>query len=131
MHETFAEDRTCSSEDMIADRQTHTRTDTYDHHNTPLLYRGRSKNSDNFYSGAIGLALDLRSSVTDHFTRDIKVVGKTVESNLSRIVCLLLKMFLLYNMSIFLTSIRGRTHPRRTEGGRQPAANSPAATPIY
>jgi len=38
-------------------------------------------------------------------------------------------MFRLYDMSIFLTSIRGRTHPRRTEGGRQPAANSPAAAP--
>jgi len=28
MHKTFREARTCSSEDMIADRQTHTQTDT-------------------------------------------------------------------------------------------------------
>ena len=29
MHENFGEDRTCSSEDMIADRQTHADTHTY------------------------------------------------------------------------------------------------------
>jgi len=42
----IGEDRTCSSEDMIADRQTHThtdrQTDMHAHHNTPLPYRGRS-----------------------------------------------------------------------------------------
>jgi len=32
----FGEDRTCSSEDMIADRQTH----RHAHHNTPLRHRG-------------------------------------------------------------------------------------------
>jgi len=38
----LAEDRTCSSEDMIADRQTHTHTHTRAHHNTWLTYPGRS-----------------------------------------------------------------------------------------
>jgi len=39
----FREDRTCSSEDMIADRQTrNTQTDRHAHHNTPLPHRGRS-----------------------------------------------------------------------------------------
>jgi len=49
-HKNFGEDRTCSSEDMIVDRQTgrqtdrhtHTHTHTHAHHNTPLSYRGRS-----------------------------------------------------------------------------------------
>jgi len=36
MRKNFGEDRTCSSEDMIADRQTHTETDEHAHHNTPL-----------------------------------------------------------------------------------------------
>jgi len=42
----FREYRTCSSEDIIADRQTHARThiqtDIHAHHNTPLPYRWRS-----------------------------------------------------------------------------------------
>jgi len=40
----IGEDRTSSSEDMIADRQTHshTQTDRHAHHNTPLPCRGRS-----------------------------------------------------------------------------------------
>ena len=48
MHKNFGEDRTCSSEDMIADTQTHTnthtdrQTDRHTHHNTPLPYRGQS-----------------------------------------------------------------------------------------
>jgi len=33
---------TCSSEDMIADKQTHTETDRHAHHNTPLTYPGQS-----------------------------------------------------------------------------------------
>jgi len=40
MHQKFGEDLTCSSEDIIADRQTH--TDRHAHHNTLLAYRGRS-----------------------------------------------------------------------------------------
>jgi len=40
MHKKFGEDRTCSSRDMRADRQ----TDRHSHHNTPLQYRGQSKN---------------------------------------------------------------------------------------
>jgi len=40
MHKKFGENRMCSSEDMIADRQTN--TDKHVHHNTPLPYRGRS-----------------------------------------------------------------------------------------
>ena len=38
MHQKIAEDRTCSSRDMIADRQTDRQTDTHRHahHNTPL-----------------------------------------------------------------------------------------------
>jgi len=36
MHTKFGEDRTCSSRDMLADRQTH--TDRHGHHNTPLSY---------------------------------------------------------------------------------------------
>jgi len=37
MHKNLGEDRTYSSEDMIADRQTNTHTDTdrHAHHNTP------------------------------------------------------------------------------------------------
>ena len=42
--EKFGEDRTCSSEDMIVDRQTHTQTDRHAHHNASLPYRGRSNN---------------------------------------------------------------------------------------
>ena len=44
MHKKFGEDGTCSSEDMIVDRQTYThrQTDRHAHHNTPLPYRGRS-----------------------------------------------------------------------------------------
>jgi len=42
-HTKFSEDRTCSSEDMIADKHTH--TDRQTHHNTPLRYRGRSDNT--------------------------------------------------------------------------------------
>ena len=49
MHK-IGEDRTSSSEDMIADiqthihRSTHTHTDRHAHHNTPLRYRaGRNK----------------------------------------------------------------------------------------
>jgi len=42
MHKKFGEDRTCSSKDMIVDRQTHTQTDRHVHHNTPLPYQGRS-----------------------------------------------------------------------------------------
>jgi len=38
MHEKFGEDRTCSSEDMIAGRKK--QTDRHAHHNTPLSYRG-------------------------------------------------------------------------------------------
>ena len=39
---TFGEDRTCSSDDMIADRQTQTdrQTDRHACHNTPLPYSG-------------------------------------------------------------------------------------------
>jgi len=44
MHKTFREARTCSSEDMLADRQTHTHTDRHNHHNTGLHYLGRSNN---------------------------------------------------------------------------------------
>jgi len=44
-HQKIGEDRTCSSGDMIADRQTHTQTERHAHHNTPLPYRGRSINS--------------------------------------------------------------------------------------
>ena len=40
MHKKFREDRTCSSEDMIADRETHIQTDRQTHHNTPLRYYG-------------------------------------------------------------------------------------------
>ena len=40
MGKNFGEDRTCSTEDMIVDRQTH--TDRHSHYNTPLPYRGRS-----------------------------------------------------------------------------------------
>jgi len=36
----FAEDRTCSYEDMIADRQTDRQTDRHAHRNTRLPYRG-------------------------------------------------------------------------------------------
>ena len=36
------EGRTCSSEDMIADRHTHTHR--HGHYNTPLGYQGRSNN---------------------------------------------------------------------------------------
>jgi len=49
MHQKFGEDRTCSSEDMIADRQTHRHTQTHTHtyrhphHNAPLHNRGRSR----------------------------------------------------------------------------------------
>jgi len=39
MHKKFGEDRTCSSEDMIAGRQTRAHTDRHAHHNTPLPYR--------------------------------------------------------------------------------------------
>jgi len=44
MHKKFGEDRTCSSEDMIADRQTHTHTHTptHAHHYISLPYRWRS-----------------------------------------------------------------------------------------
>jgi len=44
MHKKNGEDRTRVSEDMIADRQTHTHreTDRHAHHNTPLPHRGRS-----------------------------------------------------------------------------------------
>jgi len=42
-HKSFGEDRTCSSEEMIADRQTHRQTDRHAHHNTPRAYRGQSK----------------------------------------------------------------------------------------
>jgi len=40
------EDRTCSSGDVLANRQTrtHRETDRHGHHNTPLRYRGRSNN---------------------------------------------------------------------------------------
>jgi len=50
----ICQDRTYSFEDNVADRQKHTHTDTHTHtdeltdrhahHNTPLPYRGRSKN---------------------------------------------------------------------------------------
>ena len=43
MHERFGEDRTCSCEDTLADRQTHTHT-VHAHRNTPLFYRRRSSN---------------------------------------------------------------------------------------
>ena len=36
MSKKSGEDRTCSSEDTIADRQTHRQTDRHGHHNTPL-----------------------------------------------------------------------------------------------
>jgi len=39
MQKKIDEDRTCSSEDMISDRKTHTHTDTHAHHNTSLPYR--------------------------------------------------------------------------------------------
>ena len=48
-HKKFGEIRTCSSEDMIADRQTKTerhtyrQTDRHAHHDTPLPCRGRVK----------------------------------------------------------------------------------------
>jgi len=44
MHNKFDEDRTCSSEDMIADRHRHRHRhiDKHAHHNTPLPYGGRS-----------------------------------------------------------------------------------------
>jgi len=46
-HKKFPEGRRCSSEDMIADRQTHTRqTDIHAHRNTPLPYRGRRNAGD-------------------------------------------------------------------------------------
>jgi len=48
MRINFGEDRTCSSEDIIADRQIHTETDIHAHHNTSLPYRGGSKTSVNF-----------------------------------------------------------------------------------
>jgi len=35
MHKTFGEDGTCSSGDMLADRQTGKQTDRHGHHNTP------------------------------------------------------------------------------------------------
>ena len=38
----IGEDRMCSSEDMIVDRQTH---DRHTHHSTPLSYRGQSNQS--------------------------------------------------------------------------------------
>jgi len=41
-HKKSSEDRTCSSEDMIEDRQTHTHTERRTHHHTPLPYRRRS-----------------------------------------------------------------------------------------
>jgi len=48
MNKKTGEDRTCSPEDMIADKQTHTQTDRqtdrHAYHNTPLPYRGRSNN---------------------------------------------------------------------------------------
>jgi len=47
MLKKFGEDRTCSFDDMIADRQTytHTHTQRHAHHNTPLPCRGRGNNS--------------------------------------------------------------------------------------
>ena len=49
MHRKFGEERTCSSEDMIAQSGTHTQTHTHRqtdtliaHRSTPLTYRGRS-----------------------------------------------------------------------------------------
>jgi len=43
MHEQFGEDRTCSSEDVIATDK-HRQADRHAHHNTPLPYRLRSNN---------------------------------------------------------------------------------------
>jgi len=43
MHKKFGEDRTCTSEDMIADRQTH--TDRHTHHNTLLPNQSTTLNS--------------------------------------------------------------------------------------
>jgi len=40
MYSKFGEEQTCSSEGMIADRQTHRQTDRHAHHNTPLSYQG-------------------------------------------------------------------------------------------
>ena len=41
------------SEDMVADRQTHTHPDRHAHHNTPLPYRGRSNKTEYCeYAGA-------------------------------------------------------------------------------
>jgi len=40
MHKTIGEDQTCTSEDMITDRQAHTHEDRHAHHNTPLPCRG-------------------------------------------------------------------------------------------
>ena len=45
MHKKFGEDRTCSSEGIIADRQTDKHS-----YNTPLHYRGRSNQLDTHYS---------------------------------------------------------------------------------
>jgi len=42
MRKKFGADRTCTSEDIIADRHTHRQTDRHAHRNTPLVYRGRS-----------------------------------------------------------------------------------------
>jgi len=43
MHMKFDEDRTFSSGDMLADRQTDRQTNEHGHHNMPLPYRRRSK----------------------------------------------------------------------------------------
>jgi len=39
VHRNFGEDRTCSSEDTIADRQTQKHTHRHAQYNTPLPYR--------------------------------------------------------------------------------------------
>ena len=43
MREKCGKDRTCNSEDMIADRQTHRHTDRHAHHNTLLRYVRQSR----------------------------------------------------------------------------------------
>ena len=42
MHTKFVKHHTCSSEDIIAERQTHRQTDRYARHNTLLPYRVRT-----------------------------------------------------------------------------------------
>ena len=54
MHKKFGEDGTCSSDDMITDRQTgthrdrHTHTHRHAHHNVPFPYRGGVKMHSTF-----------------------------------------------------------------------------------